>query len=167
MDTTSKKLIIFLVFGAIIIFTLIFSENNSCAKSPVHLAVMDMATTNLTSSAAYQVSNKVRNAAVGKNGIMLVLGRQITDTLKKERISKSSASRNNSVAIRIGRAVGAHKVVTGLASRIGDLYVITLTLMDTNGGRSRQTTKNYRGSFDRFLSTSVRQAVKEVLNGVK
>lgn len=166
MSTTSKILITLFLISSFIIFATIIGSNNTCAKSPTYIAVMDMETTNLSARYANQVSNQVRSEANKNGSIRLVSQRQIINALKKEGISKSAASANNGSALKVARATGATKVITGLASRMDDVYIITLTLSDVNGGRTRQMTKNCKGNFNRFLSTSVKEAVAGILKNI-
>jgi hypothetical protein len=59
---------------------------------------------------------------------------------------------------------GADMIVTGLASRADEIYIITLSVEDLKNGNSRQTTKNLKGSFEDFLNQKVRSAVHEIMH---
>ncbi|MBD3339580.1 MAG: hypothetical protein GF353_10750 [Candidatus Lokiarchaeota archaeon] len=52
------------------------------------------------------------------------------------------------------------KEVSGLVSRVDQIYVVTITSKNLNGSNKKQVTKNYKGDFSGFLKSSkIREAV--------
>ena len=134
MRTASKFLSILVSVVVFVSALPIFGFNNCYNKRNVIIAVPKLSSTNLTREQARQVTNFVRGQ-VGKYGTV-----------------KTSNS-----------SMGVDKVVTGLVSRADKVFIITLTVRDVKNGKTKQTTKNLKGSFEQFLNKKVKSAVSAIM----
>jgi len=156
---TASKIPAFILISFLVIT--LFSGETVHARGSVSVALMDLESTNLNHSLTNQVNQAV--ASETSRRTRTISNGQVLNALNRERLSKSSVLSNPDLTARVGRSVGAQKVLTGLASRVNDIYIITLKLTDVNNQSVRQVTRNHRGNFNQFLSTSVRDAVNELL----
>jgi len=156
---TASKLPVFILISFLSIT--LFSSETVQARGSVSVALMDLESTNLNHSLTNQVNQAV--ASETSRRTRTISNGQVLNALNRERLSKSAVLSNPDLTARVGRSVGAQKVLTGLASRVNDIYIITLKLTDVNNQSVRQVTRNHRGNFNQFLSTSVRDAVNELL----
>ena len=132
-------------------------------KTPEKLVIIGFQSNNLANSYIVQVTNTVRKEAAKFEGIQIISQGQVDSSLRYGKISKNQAINTTGLAKQFGRSLGAQKVITGLVSQIDDLYIISLSLSNTMNEESRSSTKNYRGSFNNFLSNAVKDAVYAVL----
>lgn len=59
-------------------------------------------------------------------------------------------------------------LLTGLASRMDDLYVITLKLKNKDADKVvKKVTKNSSSTFENFINNTVRDATKSLLDGIE
>ncbi|MBN2092043.1 hypothetical protein JW964_20665 [candidate division KSB1 bacterium] len=158
MCNASKSFFVLLIaiIGTSLFFTVpIHAANNGS------VAILNLESTNLSASLTTQVNQTIIGEASRKTST--ISNGQLLSALRRERLSKSAMLANADLTSRIGRSVGASRVLTGLVSRVNDIYIVTLKLTDVNSKSVRQVTKNYRGNFNQFLSTSVKDAVAEIL----
>ena len=136
MRTASKFLSVFFCFILILSILALFGADSCKSKNQVIIAVPEIESANLTPEQARNVTRVVRNEASNYG------------TIRKS----SSTS-------------GVDIIITGLASRADNVYLITLTAEYLrNDGGTKQTTKNLQGSFENFLNRIVRNAVHEIMN---
>ena len=134
MQVIPKQVILLVSFMFFLSISLILESDICESKTKNTITVLKLETTNLSSKEASRVSNIIKNE-VAKYG----------NTIK----TSSSA--------------GANKIVSGLISRMNKVYIITLTVKDTKNGKTKQTTKNLKGSFNNFLNRTVKSAINAVL----
>ena len=134
MRTASKFLSVFLCFVLVSLVLTIFGTDSCKSRSQIIIVVPNVESANLTSEQARRVTRVVRNEVACYGTVR----------------NSSSTS-------------GADMIVTGLASRADNVYLITLRVEDLNNGGSKQTTKNLRGSFEDFLNKKVRSAVHAIM----
>lgn len=80
--------------------------------------------------------------------------RRVTSVVRSEVSNYGTVRNSNS---------GADIIVAGLASRADGIYIITLSVEDLRNNKTKQTTKNLKGSFEDFLNKKVKSAVSEIM----
>ena len=130
---TASKFLNFLFFLVFFLFVVPFLTGDVC-KSKLKIKIAVI---------------KIETANLSPNK-----ARKVTNSVKKE------VARYGKI---IGSTAGTDVVVSGLASRINRVYVITLTAKDVKNGKNKQATKNLKGSFNTFLTNTIKNVVDAIM----
>jgi len=109
------------------------------------------------------LSDLVRDELI-KSGKYTVIDRQNTAALIKEMNLQASGITDEKSAVSLGKMLGVQKVLTGTIGELGNLYVITLKIIDVQSGRiERIETEEYTGSMEN-LRRPVRIVVQKLMD---
>jgi len=126
-----KKLCVFLV--------LLFAAFNLCAQQTntqkTTAAVMDLeAKEGVAASVASSLSDYLRVQLINTQKFDIVTRENMEDVLKEQKLQMSGCTSNECV-VQMGQLLGVHKMFTGVVTKVGATYVVTLKIINVESGK--------------------------------
>ncbi|MCD6100424.1 MAG: PEGA domain-containing protein [Candidatus Marinimicrobia bacterium] len=111
-------------------------RNGSEEKIPV--AVMDLDANNVGESEAKALSDRLR-IEIFRVGKFEVMERQRMQDILNEMKFQLSGTTTDADAIQIGKMIGVKKIVAGSIGKVGDIYTLSVRLIDIETGKIEKT----------------------------
>jgi len=138
-----NKLLVWSVF----VFSFIVAQNNK-----INIAVLDMDATNIKEEDARFLSDRLR-IELFDAGKFNVLERDKMNVILDEQGFQMSGCTSVECAVEIGQLLNVQQMVAGSIGRIGNVYSITLRLINVQTGQLLQTAKHdYQGELSEMLT---------------
>jgi len=143
----------------LVVFTMLILINVS-AQEKTNIAVLDLSGENITASDAEIISSRLRSELVNTNQFNLIERKKMNALLNEQGIQVSGILSDSSV-VQAGRLLGVKQMVTGTAGKIGELYTISIRLVDVESGKILKTRSadNNKG-IEALLTYSVKSAAR-------
>jgi WD40 repeat protein len=100
---------------------------------PLVLAVVDLRPLQVPPELASAVAEMVRTQISGTKNVVMVERQKMPDIQREQGFQYSDLA-DPSTAVKLGKMVGASKILFGSLSKVGDKYTITLSLVDVETG---------------------------------
>jgi curli biogenesis system outer membrane secretion channel CsgG len=97
--------------------------------SPIVIAVMDLAPLQVQPDTGGAVAEMIRNRISGAKNVAMVERQRMPD-IKREQGFQYSDLADPDTAVRLGRAIGARKMIFGSLSKLGATYTINVRMVD-------------------------------------
>ena len=133
-----------LVFGLKI--TVLFSEDDR-----QHVAVFDFEAKGISRPEAELLTDRFRGEIVNTNAF-IVIERSIMDQILEEHNLQMTGSTETSDAVRAGKLLNVHKVVTGSIGKIGSTHTVNIKLIDVESAQiQRFFNRDHQGEIECLL----------------
>ena len=132
------------------------------AQEKTNIAVLDLKGENISASDTEIISARLRSELVGTEKYNVIEREKMKDLLKEQGIQISGLVSDSSI-VRAGKLLGVKRMAAGTAGKIGNLYTISLRLIDVETGKIIKTASadNTRG-IENFLTESVKSASRRL-----
>ena len=132
-------------------------------KTPVGLLDLDARGT-VSGDEAAMLSDRLR-IELFRTGAFDVMERNKMQEILEEQQFQLTGCTDQTCAVQIGRLIGVQKMVAGSVGKIGDLYTVSLWMVDVESGRMEKTAvKDYEGRVEELMKT-VMQCLAQELAG--
>ncbi|MBN2051238.1 MAG: PEGA domain-containing protein [Spirochaetales bacterium] len=157
----SKRFFFFLFLLFLAISCSVFSQ--AVAQTKTTVAFLGFTAKDIPESGVDILSELVRNELVISPEYTVIDRNRTEDLLKEMEFQLSDLSDQSSV-VTVGNLLGVQKVMSGTIGRLGELYIITLNIMDVETGAiERAETEEFVGVME-DLRKPVRIAVQKLLD---
>lgn len=151
------------VFTLTIFLQLCTSTYASQVKS---IAVSDFVAHGISLDYAAIISDQIRTELLKDSTIHLMERSQMDQILKEQAFSQSGACDASECAVQIGKLLSVDELVVGSIGKIGDMYTITMRLLDVESGEIiRSKSENYSGRIEDFVTTTIPSVTASLIGG--
>lgn len=146
-------------------FLLLLLFYNSCVlaqDSKINIAVLDLDATNIKQDDAKFLSDRLR-VELFETGAFNVLERDKMNVILHEQGFQMSGCTSLECAVEAGQLLNVKQMVAGSIGRIGNVYSITLRLIDVKTGSIVNTAKHdYQGELSEMLTGVIPEIAREL-----
>ncbi len=130
------------------------------AQDKTNVAVLDLSGGNISVSDTEIISSRLRSELVSTDHFNVIERKKMNELLKEQGIQVSGILSDSSI-VQAGKLLGVKQMVTGTAGKIGELYTISIRLVDVESGRivKTQSVDNNQG-IEALLTNSVKSAAR-------
>lgn len=101
------------------------------------IAVIDLETVGVSQTVSPTLSNIIRKTLMGSNQF-IVIDRNQTDEILKEQGFQQTGCVSSECAVEVGKMLGVQNIISGSISKLGELYIIDLQLIDVSTGKIKK-----------------------------
>lgn len=131
-------------------------------------AVNDLSAQGVEASSASIISDRLRNEFVKTGAFTIVERAQMETILKEQGFQQSGVCSSEACIVEMGQLLGVESMITGSVGRIGRTFTLGLRLIDVKSGKiSASANIDCKCDIDELLSTSTKEAVRELLDELK
>jgi TolB-like protein len=157
-----------LIWNSLIITILAFSSI-TLAQTPnekINLAVLNLDAIGVTVNTSQVLTNVIRKQLKETQVYRLVDRNRMTEILEEQGFQQSGCI-SSECAVEVGKLLGVQKMITGTISKLGELYVIDLQLIDVATGEIEYIdSEQYVGNIEGLLDP-VRDLANRITTGIK
>lgn len=144
---------------AILLFILSFSHSLS-GQNQITVAVLNLDANGISEMEARTLSDELRRFLVSSNEFQ-VLERDNMEAILKEQGFQQSGCTSSECVVEAGKLLGVQKMVAGNIGKIGDLFNVTVRLIDVSSGKIvSNVAERYDGDIEGLLDVMGRIAGK-------
>ena len=162
MKFKSRTVLIYVLFSCALLISisaaLLLGQQKSDRK--VAIAISNIEISNISPGIAKQIYDRLCQELNDSKKVRI---------LSKVEFSSSAYPLSPEKIIKTDKSMKTQKVLTGMIGKMGSSFIISLKLIDTKdskNNKSMQSTKEYNGSLEIFLSNTVPTVVKQILQDI-
>jgi hypothetical protein len=126
------------------------------------IGVLDLTSENVPPAEVRLLSDRLR-VELFNTGQFTVVERERMEEILREQGFQQSGCTATECVVQIGRLLGADKMVAGSVGRVGEMYTISLRIVNgETGALERTAVKDCRCSIEDVLTTSIAQVAAEL-----
>ncbi len=145
----------------IFLFVFLFSGLAS-AQDKTAVAVLDLKGIGLSAQDVEIISSRVRTELVQTNRFTVVEREKMKEILDEQGLQLSGCT-NDECVVQAGRLLGVKQMVAGEVGKIGQMYTLTLRLIDVESGKITKTaSEDCTCAVEDVLTKSVKNAVAKL-----
>lgn len=126
-------------------------------RSVRNIAVWDLDPNGVDSVTARVVADQITSNLLQRGRFTVLERRRMSDILSEQGFQQSGACDNQGCLVQVGKLLGVDAIVAGTVSKVADLYIANVRLIDIQSGRiliSSQASSSQ--GFQRFLSVDLK-----------
>lgn len=132
------------------------------AQEKTNIAVLDLKGENISASDTEIISSRLRSELVNTNKFNVIEREKMNELLKEQGVQISGLVNDSSI-VQAGKLLGVKRMATGTAGKIGNLYTISLRLIDVETGKIIKTASaDNTGGIETFLTESLKTASRRL-----
>ena len=153
------------LFAGICVCLLMAQTIPAAETAPIiGLAINDLRGQGVSQSEAAIISDRLRNELVNSNLFSIMERGEMETILKEQGFQQSGACDDNSCLVQIGQLLGVQQLVAGSVGKIGNLYTISIRVVDVKTGRIAMSLNvDYKGSIDEVLTKATPQIAQQLI----
>jgi TolB-like protein len=115
------------------VFLFLFSVSFAFAEK-IPIAVIDLDAQGVEKSTAAVVTERLRSELVVVSVFRVMERAQMENILKEQGFQQTGACSDNQCLVAVGQVLGVKRMITGSVGKVGDLYSLTLRIIDVATG---------------------------------
>jgi len=152
------------LFTSLILISIFISY--SFAQTRTTIAVMELGAAGVAETDAQVITSRLRTDLFNTKKYIVLERDKVNEVLKEQGFQRSMCTTNECV-VEVGKLIGVQQMVAGEIGKVGNLYTITIRLIDVESGKVLKTaTEDCRCEIETVLTQSVKN-VAEILAGNK
>jgi TolB-like protein len=149
----------------IILLFIIFS-NLVLAQTRTTIAVMDLSAAGVAETDAQVITSRLRTDLFNTKKYIVLERDKVNEVLNEQGFQQSMCTTNECV-VEVGKLIGVQQMVAGEIGKVGNLFTITIRLIDVENGEVLKTaTEDCECKIEQVVTQSVKN-VAEILAGNK
>ena len=145
-----------------LISVITFFNSTILAQTRTTIAVMDLSAAGVAETDAQVITSRLR-ADLFNTEKFIVLEREKMEDILKEQGFQLSGCTSSECAVEAGQLMGVKQMVAGEIGKVGNLYVLTIRLIDVETGKVIKTaTEDCRCDIETVVTQSVKNVAQNI-----
>ncbi len=154
-----KPKILFILFTFTSILNFSFSQNFE-----KQIAVLDLDPIGITDNESKTLTDRLRSELVSSDEFTVIERNEMNEILKEQGFQQTGCT-SDACAVEIGRLLNVHRIVAGSIGKVGDLYTISLRMIDVETGVILFTvTEDCACPIEKVLTTSMKNIAQKLVD---
>ncbi len=131
------------------------------SQEPMLVAVLELEAISVTPSEARGITERLRTWLIRTRTFTVIERGRMAEILEEQGFQGSGACDTDECVVQVGRVLGVRKMVAGSVSQVGNIFSLSIRLIDVESGRiETESFKDISGGIEEVLV----QATQEVAN---